>query len=164
MWHDVFKYLAKANKVQLLADSCRCTLPTNQLIKQIITNLNKSYHHRLLLQHVTLDYNNHVWLHTESVQYPGHSPLTLTNLLIWLDAPIKTRFDKGSVQKFSSSMVDIIEDAMTAPAQETQELNRYQEDEDEEDGDDLRIAAIQGGEDDDTRSITLTILNRKFTC
>jgi hypothetical protein len=61
-------------------------------------------------------------------------------------------------------MVDIIEDAMTAPAQETQELNRYREDEDEEDGDDLRIAAIQGGEDDDTCSITLTILNRKFTC
>ncbi len=79
---DVFKYLAKANKVQTLADSCRCTLPTNQLIKQIITNLNKSYCHRLLLKHVTLDYNNHVWLHTESVQYHGHTPLTLTNLLI----------------------------------------------------------------------------------
>jgi hypothetical protein len=147
---DVFKYLAKANKVQTLADSCRCTLPTNQLIKQIITNLNKSYCHRLLLKHVTLDYINHVWLHTESVQYHGHTPLTLTNLLISLDAPIEARFDKGSMQTFSLSTVDIIKDVMMAPAQETQELNRYREDKDEEDGDDLRIAAIKDGKDDNT--------------
>ena len=140
---DIYKFLQKAMKIQTVCTRCKVALPPNALIKQVISQINRSPSHRTLIQHITVDFVKHCRQFSEATSYFGYTPATISDELEAIDAPINVIVRKNSILTPSSLAPSILDDP--DPTSSAQQLRGNDSDDDTDQ--DERIAHLARKED-----------------